>query len=283
MRHKPWLDSPLQSKLVALPESRQLDVLAGLFERRRARVLRIPLVAIRDAPDQDSVNRWIKDFIINPPDYLIILTGEGLRRLIRAARRLELESQFVGTLGRVKKICRGPKPVQSLREVKLDAWIRAVVPTTAGVIDSLRGINLRNSRVSVQLYGEDPNNQLMDYLRSCQLDACCTVAPYVYLPASENEEVKNFIQKLASRRIDLIVFTSKPQVLRLFEVAELFDLMSLLSRGLRETHIAAVGPVVREALQQKGCNVNIMPKSAYFMKPLLRATEVYFDSITDGG
>ena len=283
MRHKPRLDSPLQSKLVALPESRQLDVLAGLFERRRALVLRIPLVAIRDTPDQDSVDRWVRDFIVNPPDYLIILTGEGLRRLIRAARRLELGSQFVGTLGRVKKICRGPKPVQSLREVNLDAWIRAVVPTTAGVIDSLRGINLRNSRVSVQLYGEDPNNQLMDYLRSCQLDACCTVAPYVYLPASENEEVKNFIQKLASGRIDLIVFTSKPQVLRLFEVAELFDLMSLLSRGLRETHIAAVGPVVREALQQKGCNVNIMPKSAYFMKPLLRATEAYFDAITDGG
>ena len=283
MRHKPRLDSPLQSKLVALPESRQLDVLAGLFERRRALVLRIPLVAIRDTPDQDSVDRWVRDFIVNPPDYLIILTGEGLRRLIRAARRLELGSQFVGTLGRVKKICRGPKPVQSLREVKLDAWVRAALPTTAGVIDSLRGINLRNSRVSVQLYGEDPNNQLMDYLRSCQLDACCTVAPYVYLPASENEEVKNFIQELANGRIDLIVFTSKPQVLRLFEVAELFDLISYLNRGLRETHIAAVGPVVREALQQKGCNVKIMPKSAYFMKPLLRAAEAYFDSITEGG
>ena len=75
MRHKQRLDSPLQSKLVALPESRQLDVLAGLFERRQARVLRIPLVAIRDAPDQNPVTRWIKDFIVNPPDYLIILTG----------------------------------------------------------------------------------------------------------------------------------------------------------------------------------------------------------------
>ena len=141
MRHKQRLDSPLQSKLVALPESRQLDVLAGLFERRRARVLRIPLVAIRDAPDQNPVTRWIKDFIVNPPDYLIILTGEGLRRLISAARRLELESQFVGALGRVKTLCRGPKPVQSLREVKLDAWVRAALPTTAGVIDSLHGIN----------------------------------------------------------------------------------------------------------------------------------------------
>ena len=98
MRRKPELDSPLQSKVVALPESRQLDILAGLFERRRARVVRIPLVIIQDAPDQKLVNSWVKDFIANPLDYFFILTGEGLRRLIGAARRNDLESEFVGAL-----------------------------------------------------------------------------------------------------------------------------------------------------------------------------------------
>ena len=283
MRRKPELDSPLQSKVVALPESRQLDILAGLFERRRARVVRIPLVIIQDAPDQKLVNSWVKDFIANPPDYFIILTGEGLRRLIGAAGRIGLESEFVGAMAQVKTVCRGPKPVQSLRKVKLNAWLRAGEPTTAGVIQSLRRINLRNSRVSVQLYGEDPNNQLMDYLGSCQVDACCSVSPYVYLPASNNEEVKDFIRELESGFIDLIVFTSKPQVHRLFEVAELSNLMDQLIRGLSKTHIAAVGPLVRTALEQRGCNVEIMPRSAYFMKPLLRAAEAYFCLKPDEG
>ena len=91
MRSKLVLSSPLQAKVIAVPESRQLDVLAALFERRGARVIRVPLVSIHDTPDQAPVIRWLRQFIAEPPNYFIIMTGEGLRRLLAAARRNRLE------------------------------------------------------------------------------------------------------------------------------------------------------------------------------------------------
>src|SRR5690606_13451367 len=65
----------LRGKTVAVPEARQLDVLAGLLERRGAAVLRCPLVAIRDAPDEAPIVAWLERQIASPPDYAVFYTG----------------------------------------------------------------------------------------------------------------------------------------------------------------------------------------------------------------
>jgi uroporphyrinogen-III synthase len=53
------------------------------------------------------------------------MTGEGLRRLLDLARRIDLEPAFLDALHATRKIARGPKPVRALREVGLDADIPA--------------------------------------------------------------------------------------------------------------------------------------------------------------
>ena len=53
---------PLHHRLIALPETRELDLFAALLERRGARVLRAPLIAIHDAPDPQPVLRWLREF-----------------------------------------------------------------------------------------------------------------------------------------------------------------------------------------------------------------------------
>ena len=116
MSIKSTIDSSLKGKTVALPESRQLDVLAALFERRQAKVLRVPMITILDSPNQDSIVCWLKAFINNPPRYFIILTGEGLRRLVAVAERNKLKNDFICKLSTVRKICRGPKPVKALKK-----------------------------------------------------------------------------------------------------------------------------------------------------------------------
>ncbi|MBL4582631.1 MAG: uroporphyrinogen-III synthase, partial [Gammaproteobacteria bacterium] len=55
MKSKSTISSSLESRVVVLPESRQLEILADLFERRRAKVIRVPLVSILDAPNQSPV------------------------------------------------------------------------------------------------------------------------------------------------------------------------------------------------------------------------------------
>jgi uroporphyrinogen-III synthase len=99
----------LAGHTIAVPETRQLDVLAGLLERRGAAVLRCPLVGIRDAPEQPPVIAWLKRRLETPSDDLIVFyTGEGVERLFACARRAGIEGDFVAALRRTRKLTRGP-------------------------------------------------------------------------------------------------------------------------------------------------------------------------------
>jgi uroporphyrinogen-III synthase len=156
-------------------------VFAGLLERRGARVLRCPLVSIRDAPDPAPVLAFARTLAGGGCDDLILTTGEGLRRIIGCIERNEpqLKAPFLEALARVRKITRGPKPVRALRELGLKSDLTAAQPTTAGLIESLSAEPLAGRRVGVQLYGEEPNTPLREFLKAAGATVL-TVAPYVY-------------------------------------------------------------------------------------------------------
>ena len=122
---------PLAGRHIALPESRELDLFADMLLTRGATVLRCPLVSIHDAPDQALVSAWIDSFINQPCDDLILLTGEGLRRLLATAERAggSLREDFVARLGQVRKLTRGPKPGTALRKIGLKSDLVAVEST----------------------------------------------------------------------------------------------------------------------------------------------------------
>ena len=265
----------LQGKRVAVPEARQLEVLVELLQNRGAEVLKIPLVGIVDAPDPAPVLAWLERFIQKPPHLLILLTGEGLSRLSDLAGRHGLEQDFVTALGKVRKLCRGPKPERVLRALGLQADVLAQEPTTAGVIASLAEENLVGQRVAVQLYGEEPNQQLIDFLRQrgAEVD---TVAPYVYASQEDEAKVVEFIHELHAGAIDAVAFTSQPQFKRLQDVAKARGLEVELRGGLQRTVLAAVGPLVAQQLTDAGYNVAVMPERTYFMKPLVTALMRHF-------
>lgn len=108
-------EGPLARRTVALPETRMLDVLAGLLERRGAHIWRCPMVAIFDHPDEAAVVRWMQAFIADPPALTILLTGEGLRRLLGVAERRGLTQAFHEALAQQPFLVRGPKPARVLR------------------------------------------------------------------------------------------------------------------------------------------------------------------------
>ena len=277
MTIKPPIESTLKDKTIALPESRQLDVLTGLFERRQAKVIRVPMVTILDSPDQDSVIYWLKTFIDSPPRYFVILTGEGLRRLISAAERNKLKDEFIYKLSLVLKISRGPKPVKALKEVGLNADYLGKEPTTAGVIATLESLNLKNKDIAVQLYGTEPNISLIDYLRSRGVSNIRIIAPYIYSEHSDSLKVIGLVKHLYADKVDLIAFTSKPQVKRLFSVARENGLEGKLIEGLARTHVAAIGPIMQQELQDYGVDVSVAPEVSYSMKPLVKAAESLFN------
>jgi uroporphyrinogen-III synthase len=76
---------------------------------------------------------------------------------------------------------------------------------------------------------------------------------------------------MAAGQIDVIAFTSAPQVRRLFDVAHAQGREEQLKLALQKTTIAAIGPVVNQELQRRGLTPTIMPNDTYFMKPLVSA------------
>lgn len=261
-------DLPLAGRTLALPETRMLDVLAGLVARRGAAIWRCPMVAILDHPDEDAVLAWLRHFIQDPPALTILLTGEGLRRLSACAERHALGEAFRRVLARQPTLVRGPKPARVLKEMGLEPRWNAVSPTTAGVIETLRTLPVAGQAVGVQLYGEDPNLPLMTALQELGAQPR-PVAPYVYAPKSDDARVVALIRALDEGRIDAILFTSQPQYRRLRQVAQEHGLVEMLERGIKRTHVAAIGPVAADDLARHGVRVDIMPSESFFMKPLV--------------
>jgi uroporphyrinogen-III synthase len=68
----------------------------------------------------------------------------------------------------------------------------------------------------------------------------------------------------------VLVFTSSPQVDRLYDVATEQGLTGELTAGLQRTRLAAVGPVVADNLRQRGARVDICPEQGFVMKNLVQ-------------
>jgi uroporphyrinogen-III synthase len=262
-------ERPLAGRRIALLEHRELDRLGRMLEEQGAETLRCPLVAIVDAPDPEPVEAWLRRAIAAPFDDLVLMTGEGLRRLRGAAERAGLEPDFREAVGRMRTITRGPKPARALREIALNPSLRAETPTTEGVIAALSAGELAGRRVGVQLPPDAPP-RLADFLR----DAGAwpdPVAPYAYVPRADRDEIVAVIDEMTAGRVDAIAFTSAPQVARLFAAAADAGQSARLLAALRATRIAAVGPVVAAELERRGLEVAIMPRDSFFMKPLVTA------------
>jgi uroporphyrinogen-III synthase len=263
-------EATLRHRTIAIPESRQQDVLADLLVRRGATVLRCPLVAIKDSPDAEDVEQWMAAMIAGKFDDFIILTGEGMRRLEGFAERFDCQQDWHRALTGVRKIVRGPKPVRELRKLQLHADLAGAAPTTDGIIESLQDVDLAERHVAVQLYGSDPNEKLINFLQD-KGAMVSTVAPYIYATESDQEQVVALIHRLAEGTVDTILFTSQPQYKHLANVAKKNGLEKLLEVGLEVTIIGAIGPVMADYLKEEGVRVDFMPESHYFMKPLVTA------------
>ncbi len=258
-------------RTIALPESRQLDVLAALFERRGAAIRRCPLVSIHDAPDQAPIIAWIRAFIADATmNDLIILTGEGITRLIQAAKRTGLVDAFLHKLGTTRLIVRGPKPGRALKTWGLQPSVQAVEPTSAGIISTLSTLPALSPRIGVVLYGTEENAPLQAAI-SAHGATPVPVAPYIYASESETGAVLALIEELAEGQINALAFTSQPQYKRLASVAKTHNCEPQLVQGLARTRIAAIGPVMASYLTENDVRVDVVPDGRFFMKPLVDA------------
>jgi uroporphyrinogen-III synthase len=256
---------------ILILETREEAQFSRLLAERGADVLQCPMFAIQDAPDPAPVEAWIKRCIEQPFDDLVLMTGEGLRRLVEVARRIGVEKDFTAALAKMRKFARGPKPGRALREIGLDPQQTTEKPTSEGVAEMLAGIDLNGRRLGVQLYPERDHGALVRAIEA-QGAKVDTVLPYVYDSKAADSNILFAIEEMQAAHIDAIALTSSGQVRRLFEVAQAHGCEARLREGLAKTPIASVGPVVSDELKRHGFSPGISPPvGSYFIKPLISA------------
>jgi len=256
---------------ILILETREEAQFSRLLTEQGADVVQCPMFTIHDAPDPKPIEAWIRHFIEKPCDDLVLMTGEGLRRLMKVARRMDVEQDFVAALGEARKFARGPKPGRALREIGLEPQMTTEKPTSEGIVEMLARIDLRGHRVGLQLYPDKDHSVLIGAIeaQSAEVD---TVLPYIYDAQVADANIVTAIDEMAKGRIDAIALTNLGQVRRLVEVAHAHGCEDRLREGLDRTPIASVGPVVSDELKSHGLRTDISPaNNAYFMKPLITA------------
>jgi uroporphyrinogen-III synthase len=256
---------------ILILETREEALFSRMLEDQGADVVKCPMFVIHDAPDPAPVEAWIKRTLAQPLDDLVLLTGEGLRRLMKVVRRLGVEQEFIAMLGKARKFARGPKPVRALREIGLEVQSVTETPTSEGMATMLSGFDLNDHRLGLQLYPDKDHSKLIGAISALGADVDM-VSPYVYDPQAADENIVTAISEMASGRIDAIALTSAGQIRRLVDVARARGQEEQLRIGLAQTPIASIGPVVSDELKSYGLQTDIYPANdTFFMKPLVSA------------
>ena len=212
---------------------------------------RCPFISICNASDATPIVAWLHKLAAGEFDDLVLLTGEGVVRLVNHfARSAGIEEPVLEALRKVRTVSRGPKPARALRTLGLRASMVADMPTTEGVITTLaredfEGAAGRGSTVRRRAQ-RDAHRFLLE-----QGAQVFTVAPYVYVP-SPDPPLLELMEKMAQGEISAIAFTSSSQVHRLWELADCEGIRPLLERGLDSNLGSCRGPYRRIDPRSKG-------------------------------
>ena len=256
---------------ILILETREEAQFSRLLAEQGADVLQCPMFAIHDAPDPAPIEAWIRRCIEKPFDDLVLMTGEGLRRLMKVTRRMDVERDFIAAVGKARKFARGPKPGRALREIGLEPQMTTEKPTSEGIAEMLSRVNLAGHRLGLQLYPDKDHGALISAItaQGAEVDP---VTPYIYDAQAADANIVTAIEEMAQGHIDAIALTNLGQIRRLIEVARAHGDEARLREGLEITPIASVGPAVSDELKSHGLRADIYPANdAFFMKPLISA------------
>ena len=256
---------------ILILETREEAQFSKLLAEQGADVVQCPMIEIHDAPDPAPVEAWIRRAIDKPFDDLVLMTGEGLRRIMKLARSRGLDQALIAALGKSRKFTRGPKPGKALREVGLEQQQMTEKPTTDGVIEMMGNLDLNGRRLGLQLYPDKDHSALIGAL-TAQGAVVDTVLPYAYDPKAADANITAAIDEMGAGRIDCIALTNLGQVRRLVDAAKAHGSEAKLRQGFERTLIASVGPAVSGELAAHGLREDILPADeSYFMRPLISA------------
>jgi uroporphyrinogen-III synthase len=268
------MTKPLENIRVAVTEHRYANEFAKLFERLGGCVRVCSLIEEVPVQNRGEIQSFVRSVTSGELDMLIFLTGVGARFLISEAEEMGMKNEFLASLSKLKVVVRGPKPLAALNRAGVRVDIAAATPTSEGLVETLGSQELQGKRVGVQLYGV-ANPYLCTALESMGAKVRA-ISIYTYGSPSDAAPIAALIRDIIDKQIDVITFTSAPQVRSLFETSESLGLSSRLVSSLKSgTIVASIGEVTNRALQTHGVTAAITSPEPK-MGPMANAVAEFF-------
>ena len=243
-------------------ESRRSPELALLVMNYGGRPFVAP--SLREVPleSNDQVLVFAAEVIRQRFDMIILMTGVGVRMMLKIVEPVYGREAFVDGLARTRIVARGPKPVAAMREVGLTAW--ATVPSPNTWRELLATLDLRSGeaplagcRVAVQEYGL-PHAELVAALAARGAEVV-SVPIYRWSMPDDVGPLRRAVWAIVRNEIDVVILTAGIQLVHLLRVAAEMDLDAAIRRGLARTVIASIGPMTSEELQRHGLAIDFEP------------------------
>ncbi len=251
----------LAGKTIAITETRRAVELASLITKLGGVPYSAP--AVREVPrrDQRPVVDVLERICRREVSGIIFLTGVGARALLSLAGKAGKVEGLLAALQEMFVAARGPKPIAVLREAGVRIDLAPAEPTSEGLLNALaqRSYDLSGKVIAVQLYGEE-NPFLVEGLKAGGATVL-EISLYEWALPEDQEPLVRLVHDLVGGKIDVVAFTSSPQIKHLFIVADRLGLRDDLAAALRDKVTAAViGPVARVALREYGIVPRIQPQ-----------------------
>jgi uroporphyrinogen-III synthase len=269
----------LGGRRVLTLESRRSPELALLVMNYGGTPILAPSLSEVPLESNDQVLAFANAVLQDRFDIVILLTGVGLRLMIKVIDPVLGADAFARALARTRIVARGPKPVAALREIGLTPWATAPSPNTwrelVATLDS-RGEEapLRGARLAVQEYGA-PNPDLVDALVARGAEVL-TVPVYKWALPEDLAPLRRAVWSIIRHEVDIVILTASVQLVHLLRVGADLGLESGLRKALGHTVVASIGPMTTEELRQQGLSVDFEPshpKMGFLVKGLAEHCE----------
>ncbi len=247
---------PLSGFTVAIVADRCRNELAGMLERRGARVVLAPTLRIVPLAEDAQLRAATESLVDNPPDILVDDTGVGLRGWLQAARQWGLDDRLRAAIGSAYPLetgpTRGPHGAADRAERAGSAASGPGAGPPDGPLERLLRQGVAGARVAVALHGQ-PRPEL----RAALADAGAEVIEirlHRWVPPADPTPLRRLVDLSAGRLVDALAFTSAPAVGALLRVAGP-DSVALLAALRTDVVAACRGPVSAVPLARRGVPV----------------------------
>ena len=259
----------LDGYTVGVTADRRAGEQADLLVALGARVLHGPVIATLPAGDDPALRAVTEGLIADPPDYLVAISGGGIRWWMEQATAWGLDRTLRKALGQTRVAARGPKASAAVGAAGLDVWWRAESEQLWEVTQRLLCEPLAGRRVAVQLAGE---GRLELSRRVAGRGAQVIEVPVYRWALPEDPAPALRLIEMASRgTLDALTFTAGPAVRNFMALAD----RARRGRNVLETinsgavAVVCVGPVCAAVAVEEGIEHPRLP-DVWRLEPMVR-------------